>query len=259
MLARMSSLGWALVTGPTSGIGLSFARALAGRGHDLVLVARNEQRLAETADELRSTYGVAVEVLPADLTDRAQLAKVESRLADRGEPVRLLVNNAGFGLKGRFLDNDLAQEQAQLDVLVTAVMRLTHAALGTMVAEGRGQIVNVSSMAGFLQRGSYSAAKSYVTKLSQWAHNEYAGQGVHVMALCPGFVRTEFHQRLGSDTDSAPRMLWLDPDRLVAEALVDLDDGKALSIPSKRYKAIAALVRVVPASLQQRFQGMGRK
>ena len=259
MLARMSSLGWALVTGPTSGIGLSFARALAARGHDLVLVARNEQRLAETADELRSTYGVAVEVLPADLVDRAQLAKVEARLADRGEPVRLLVNNAGFGLKGRFLDNDLAQEQAQLDVLVTAVMRLTHAALGTMVAEGRGQVVNVSSMAGFLQRGSYSAAKSYVTKLSQWAHHEYAGQGVQVMAVCPGFVRTEFHQRLGSDTDSAPRMLWLDPDRLVAEALADLDAGRALSIPSKRYKAIAAVVRVVPASLQQRFQGLGRK
>ncbi len=259
MLARMSSLGWALVTGPTSGIGLSFARALAARGHDLVLVARNEQRLAETADELRSTYGVAVEVLPADLVDRAQLAKVEARLADRGEPVRLLVNNAGFGLRGRFLDNDLAREQDQLDVLVTAVMRLTHAALGAMLAEGRGQIVNVSSMAGFLQRGSYSAAKSYVTKLSQWAHHEYAGQGVQVMAVCPGFVRTEFHQRLGSDTDSAPRLLWLDPDRVVAEALVDLDAGKALSIPSRRYKAIAAVVRVVPASLQQRFQGLGRK
>ncbi len=259
MLARMSSLGWALVTGPTSGIGLSFARALAARGHDLVLVARNEQRLAETADELRSTYGVAVEVLPADLVDRAQLAKLEARLADRGEPVRLLVNNAGFGLRGRFLDNDLAREQDQLDVLVTAVMRLTHAALGAMLAEGRGQIVNVSSMAGFLQRGSYSAAKSYVTKLSQWAHHEYAGQGVQVMAVCPGFVRTEFHQRLGSDTDSAPRLLWLDPDRLVAEALVDLDAGKALSIPSKRYKAIAAVVRVVPASLQQRLQGLGRK
>lgn len=259
MLARMSSLGWALVTGPTSGIGLSFARALAARGHDLVLVARNEQRLAETADELLSTYGVAVEVLPADLVDRAQLAKVEARLADRGEPVRLLVNNAGFGLRGRFLDNDLAREQDQLDILVTAVMRLTHAALGAMLAEGRGQIVNVSSMAGFLQRGSYSAAKSYVTKLSQWAHHEYAGQGVQVMAVCPGFVRTEFHQRLGSDTDSAPRLLWLDPDRVVAEALVDLDAGKALSIPSKRYKAIAAVVRVVPASLQQRFQGLGRK
>jgi len=259
MLARMSFLGWALVTGPTSGIGRSFARALAARGHDLVLVARNEDRLAETADELRSTYGIAVEVLPADLVDRAQLAKVEARLADRGEPVRLLVNNAGFGLRGRFLDNDLAQEQAQLDVLVTAVMRLTHAALGSMLAEGRGQIVNVSSMAGFLQRGSYSAAKSYVTKLSQWAHHEYAGQGVQVMAVCPGFVRTEFHQRLGSDTDSAPRLLWLDPDRLVAEALADLDAGRALSIPSKRYKAIAVVVRVVPASLQQRFQGLGRK
>ncbi len=259
MLARMSSMGWALVTGPTSGIGLSFARALAARGHDVVLVARDEQRLEETAQELRSRYGVAVEVLRADLVDRGQLARVEARLADRDAPVRLLVNNAGFGLRGSFHDNDLAQEQAQLDVLVTAVMRLTHAALAAMVPEGRGAIVNVSSMAGFLQRGSYSAAKSYVTKLSQWAHHEYAAKGVHVMALCPGFVRTEFHQRLGSGTDSAPRLLWLDPDRLVAEALVDLDRGRSLSIPSKRYKTIAAVVRFVPAAVQQRFQGLGRK
>ena len=259
MLTRMSSLGWALVTGPTSGIGHSFATALAARGHDLVLVARNEQRLAETAEELRTSYGVAVEVLPADLVDREQLALVEARLADRTKPVRLLVNNAGFGLKGSFYDNDLAEEQAQLDVLVTAVMRLTHAALRAMAPEGRGAIVNVSSMAGFLQRGSYSAAKSYVTKLSLWAHHEYAAKGVHVMAVCPGFVRTEFHQRLGSDTDSAPKLLWLDSDRLVAEALVDLDAGKALSIPSKRYKAIAAVARFVPAGVQQRFQRLGRK
>jgi short-subunit dehydrogenase len=259
MLARMSSLGSAMVTGPTSGIGLSFARALAARGHDLVLVARNEQRLAETAEELRSTHGIAVEVLRADLVDRDQLATVEARLADRESPVRLLVNNAGFGLKGAFYDNDLAEEQAQLDVLVTAVMRLTHAALRAMVPEGGGAIVNVSSVAGFLQRGSYSAAKSYVTKLSMWAHHEYASKGVHVMAVCPGFVRTEFHQRLGSGTDSAPRLLWLDPDRLVAEALIDLDAGKALSVPSKRYKAITAIVRFVPAAVQQRFQGLGRK
>jgi short-subunit dehydrogenase len=128
-----------------------------------------------------------------------------------------------------------------------------------MVAEQTGAIVNVSSVAGFLQRGSYSAAKAYVTTLSRWAHHEYRKDGVHVMALCPGFVRTEFHQRLGSDTDSAPRMLWLDADRLVAEALVDLDAGKALSIPSKRYKAIVAAIRLVPPSIQQRFQSMGRK
>jgi uncharacterized protein len=259
MLARMSSLGWALVTGPTSGIGRSFARALAARGHDLVLVARNEERLAETADELRSTYGIAVEVLPADLVDRAQLAKVEARLADRGEPVRLLVNNAGFGLRGRFLDNDLAQEQAQLDVLVTAVMRLTHAALGAMLAEGRGQIVNVSSMAGFLQRGSYSAAKSYVTKLSQWAHHEYAGQGVQVMALCPGFVRTEFHERARIDVGSRTGPMWLNAKRVVDEGLADLARGKVVSVPSGQYKALTAAADVLPRpllrGLVRRFEG----
>jgi short-subunit dehydrogenase len=254
-----TSPGWALVTGPTSGIGLSFAHALARRGHDLVLVARHQERLVRLSAELESTYGVRTEVLVADLIDRAQLATVEDRLADRSEPVRLLVNNAGFGLKGRFTDSRIDQEQAQLDVLVTAVMRLTHAGLRTMLAEQTGQIVNVSSVAGFLQRGSYSAAKSYVTKLSLWAHHEYGKQGVQVMALCPGFVRTDFHNRLGSDTDSAPRMLWLEPDRLVAEALADLDAGKALSVPSKRYKAIVAAIRIVPPSLQQRFQSMGRK
>lgn len=256
---RAPTPGWALVTGPTSGIGRSFAHALAARGHDLVLVARDRERLARLSAELESTYGVHTEVLAADLVDREQLARVEARLADRTQPVRLLVNNAGFGIKDRFTDSPLDQEQAQLDVLVVAVMRLTHAALRTMVAEQTGQIVNVSSVAGFLQRGSYSAAKAYVTKLSQWAHHEYAAKGVQVMALCPGFVRTEFHQRLGSDTDSAPRLLWLEPDRLVAEALADLDAGRSLSIPSKRYKVIVAVIRIVPASLQQRFQSLGRK
>jgi short-subunit dehydrogenase len=249
----------ALVTGATAGIGLEFARQLAARGHDLVLVARDAERLESVAAELRSAYGVTAEVLPADLADRAQLARVEARLADSAQPVDVLVNNAGFGLKGKFLDNTVEQEQAHLDVLVVAVMRLCHAALGPMVARGNGQVVNVSSVAGFLPRGTYSAAKSYVTQFSQWAHHEYAPHGVQVMALCPGFVRTEFHQRMDVGRDSAPSFLWLEASDLVAAALGDLEAGKAISVPSLRYKAIVIGARYVPAGLLQRFQALGRK
>lgn len=250
----------ALVTGATAGIGLEFAHQLAARGDDLVLVARDTARLEQVAADLRATHGVAVEVLAADLTDPAQLARVEERLADRGRPVDVLVNNAGFGLKHAFLDNPIDVEQAQQDVLVRAVLRLTHAGLGGMVERGRGGVINVSSVASFLPRGTYSAAKAWVNSFSEWAHNEYAVRGVTVMALCPGFVRTEFHERLGVDRDeSAPKILWLEPDRLVRDALADFDKGKVMSIPSMRYKAIVAGSRIVPRSALQRLQGLGRK
>ena len=249
----------ALVTGPTAGIGHSFAVQLAGRGHDLVLVARDQQRLEEVAGDLRERFGVAAEVLVADLADRDQLVRVEQRLADRSSPVDLLVNNAGFGLKGRFLDNDVAAETAMLDVLVTAVVRLMHAALGPMVERGHGQVLNVSSVASFLPRGSYSAAKAYVNKLGEWAAAEYAPHGVTVTTLCPGFVRTEFHERMDVGQDSAPDFLWLDADDLVRTALADLEKGKVYSIPSARYKAIAGAARVVPRGVLQRFQSLGRK
>jgi short-subunit dehydrogenase len=249
----------ALVTGPTAGIGRSFARQLAESGHDLVLVARNEERLAELAAELRAAYGVGVEVLPADLADRASLAAVERRLADRDRPVDLLVNNAGFGLKGRFLDNDIETEQAMLEVLVTAVLRLSHAALGAMAERGSGGIINVSSVAAFLPRGTYSAAKAWVNSFSEWAANEYRDRGVTVTALCPGFTKTEFHERMGVGRGSAPDFMWLDADDLVATALKDFEKGKTFSIPSAQYKAITTMARVVPSGVLQRFQGLGRK
>jgi hypothetical protein len=249
----------ALVTGPTAGIGRSFARQLAESGHDLVLVARNEERLAELAAELRAAHGVGVEVLPADLADRASLAAVERRLGDRDRPVDLLVNNAGFGLKGRFLDNDVETEQAMLEVLVTAVLRLSHAALGAMADRGTGGIINVSSVAAFLPRGTYSAAKAWVNSFSEWAANEYRDRGVTVTALCPGFTKTEFHERMGVGRGSAPDFMWLDADDLVATALKDFEKGKTFSIPSAQYKAITTMARVVPSGVLQRFQGLGRK
>jgi short-subunit dehydrogenase len=249
----------ALVTGATAGIGLEFARQLAAKGYDLVLVARNRDRLDEVAAGLRSGHEVDVEVLPADLADRAQLAAVEARLTDRERPVALLVNNAGFGLKKRFLDNDVEDEQQLLDVHVTAVLRLTHAALRAMTARGDGRIVNVASVAGYLARGTYGAAKSYVIQLSRWADAAYRAQGVRTMVLLPGFTRTEFHQRMDVSRKSAPAWMWLDADRVVRDALADLDGGRSVSVPGRRYKVLTAVARAAPVSVQQRFQSIGRR
>lgn len=258
-MSRLPSTTRALVTGPTAGIGRCFAVQLAERGHDLVLVARNRTALEELADELRSSHGVDVEVLVADLADRTELAAVEARLAQRDRPVGLLVNNAGFGLKKPFLANDLEDEQRMLDVLVTAVLRLSHVAMRGMVERGEGGVINVSSVAGYLPRGTYSAAKAYVTQLSRWADATFRDQGVRTMALLPGFTRTEFHERMDVSRDSAPSWLWLDADRLVRDALHDFDSGKAVSVPDVRYKAITAVAQYVPAGVLARFQSLGRK
>jgi short-subunit dehydrogenase len=209
--------------------------------------------------QLRADHGVAVEVLAADLADREDLARVEARVGDSTDPVDLLVNNAGFGLKQSFADNSVEEEQAMLDVLVVAVMRLSHAATTAMLDRGFGGIINVSSVAGYLPRGTYGAAKAYVTRLSQWADATYRDRGVRTMALCPGFVRTEFHERMEVGRDSVPSWMWLDADKLVREALDDFDDGKSLSVPDLRYKAVTAAARYVPTGLLTRFQTMGRK
>lgn len=249
----------ALVTGPTAGIGRSFAQQLAARGHDLVLVARDRERLDQVAADLRASYGVLVEVLPADLADREDLARVEARLADPARPVELLVNNAGFGLRNRFLDNPVEQEVALLDVLVTAVLRLTHAALGPMLERGHGGVINVSSVAGFLPRGTYGAAKAWVNSFTEWAGHEYAERGVRVMVLAPGFTKTEFHERMDLPRSSVPDFFWLDADDLVRTALNDFDKGKVWSVPSPQYKVITAVARLVPTGVLQRFQMLGRR
>ncbi|MFC6154492.1 SDR family NAD(P)-dependent oxidoreductase [Nocardioides yefusunii] len=253
------SPGTALVTGGTAGIGREFAHQLAARGHDVVLVARDEARLVQEAEAIRARHGVEVEVLVADLTVRADLDRVAARLRNTARPVELLVNNAGFGLKGRFLDNDVDAEQAMLDVLVTAVMRLSHAALGAMAARGHGGVVNVSSVAAFLPRGTYSAAKAWVNSFGEWAHTEYRPQGVTVTTLCPGFTRTEFHERMEVGRDSAPDFLWLDAHDLVRTALADHARGKAFSVPGLQYKAVAGVTRFVPKRVLQGFQSLGRR
>ena len=246
----------ALVTGATAGIGAEFARQLATRGDDLVLVARDRERLEAYAEDLRGRHRVEVEVLVADLTDRAQLATVEARLRDATRPVDLLVNNAGFGVNQLFLDGDLDAEQSMLDVLVTAVMRLTHAALPGMVARGTGGVINVSSVASFIAGGTYSAAKSWCTVFSESVDRQLVGTGVTVMALCPGFTHTEFHQRGGMDVSHLPDWMWLDAPDLVRGALADFRRGKPVSVPGAQYKTIRVLTSVLPRPLVRRASGV---
>ncbi|HET7659656.1 MAG TPA: SDR family oxidoreductase [Oryzihumus sp.] len=245
----------ALVTGATAGIGLAFCRELAERGHDLVLVARDRARLENVSDELEAKYQVRCEILAADLSDRLQVQKVAERLAEPGRPVDLLVNNAGVGLSRSFLQGELADEERALDVLCRAVMVLSHAAALAMRDRGRGAIINVSSVAGFVAMGSYSAAKAWVTTFSEALANELAGTGVTVTALCPGFTHTEFHQRASLDMSRLPKVMWLESDRLVRDCLDDVKAGKVISVPGPQYKLIAALTRTLPRGLVRRASG----
>ncbi len=245
VIERPTDAGTALVTGATAGIGLVFARRLAARGHSLVLVARDRARLDVVAQEIAAAYDVNVETLSADLADRTQLGLVEDRLRDDSTPVRLLVNNAGFGLKGRFLDNDIADEQQMFDVLVTAVLRLSHAAMPGMVERGHGGVINVSSVAAYLPRGTYSAAKAWVSSFSEGASAEHRRNGVRVMALCPGFTKTEFHERMNVRRGTG--FMWLSAEAVVDRALADFDRGRGVSIPGVHYRLVVAGTKLIPA------------
>jgi short-subunit dehydrogenase len=244
----------ALVTGGTSGIGAAFARALAHRGYDLVLVARNPARLESMAVELRAT-GVTVDTLSADLSDRADVTRVAERISDTRHPIDLLVNNAGFGVHARLTDEDTTELDLALEVMCRTVMVLGGAAGRTMRARGSGAIINVSSTAGLLAMGGYSATKAWVTTYTESLAVELRGTGVRVTALCPGWVRTEFHTRAGISTSSIPAALWIDVDRTVATALRASDRGKVITIPSKRFTVLMWFVRHLPRSAVRAISG----
>jgi short-subunit dehydrogenase len=239
----------ALVTGGTAGLGAEFARQLAEQGHRVVLVARDAGRLAAAAAELENRYGAATETIAADLTDDAGVAAVVARLTDPARPVEILVNNAGIGLLRSFEDNDIAAEKKHLKLHVETAMELSHAALQGMLARQSGRIINVASVAAFLPRGTYSAAKAWLLSFSRWANLAYAARGIKVTAVCPGFTHTEFHDRMGMDKAVAPRWMWLEARQVVSESLADNAKGKAVSIPSRRYKVLTSVSRVLPARL----------
>ncbi|WP_293305980.1 SDR family oxidoreductase [Mycolicibacterium sp.] len=248
----------ALITGPTSGLGEGYARRFARDGHDLVLVARDVARLEALAADLIAAHGIDVEVLPADLSLAADRDRVSARLK---VGVRVLVNNAGFGTSGEFWEAEPVALHRQLDVNVTAVMDLTRAALPPMLAAGRGTVINIASVAGLLPgRGStYAASKAWVVFFSEGLANGLAGTGVGVHAVCPGFVRTEFHQRAEIDMTSLPGPLWLNVDDVVDESLADVAKGKVVSIPGLQYKALTTAGRIIPRGLVRAFtKTMGR-
>jgi len=252
----------ALITGATAGIGAAFARRLAADGYDLVLVSRDGERLTESAELLHETYGVEVEALAADLTDDKGCAVVEGRVSDAARRVDFLVNNAGMGLAHGFFGSPVEDEDRQLRLNVRAVLRLTHAAVPSMMDRGWGAVVNVSSVAGFgpFSPGStYNASKAWVTNFSESIGQAVQGKGVRVMALCPGFVRTEFHRRAGIETGGIPDGLWLDADSVVAAGLRDLDRARLVSIPTARYRVVSEVVRHAPRSLLYRLAGRMRK
>ncbi|MDT0156951.1 SDR family NAD(P)-dependent oxidoreductase [Microbacterium sp. ARD32] len=249
----------ALITGASAGLGAEFARQLAAKGADLVLVARGSDALEQLAATLRAERGVAVEVLTADLSVEADVRRVAERIAEPGHPIDLLVNSAGFGLPLRFADNDIDDEVRHLRVHVEAAMRLMHAAIRSMRGRG-GRIVNVASVAGFISRSTYSACKSWLIGFSRWANAEYSRDGISVTAVCPGFTHTSFHERMGlaPGQEGVPAVGWLDAAVVVREGLRDAARGRAVSIPSLRYKAVVALTRVLPSALTARLARRGR-
>jgi short-subunit dehydrogenase len=241
-------MGTALVTGASAGLGLEFAWQLATAKHDLVLVARDEERLTRLAAQLEAAAGITVEVLPADLSDRVDVERVALRLRDDEKPVGLLVNNAGLGLNQRFIGGDLDREEAALDLMVRAVLVLSQAAAESMTKRRRGAILNVASIAALLASGTYSAHKAWVRSFTEGLAVELKGTGVTATVLCPGFVRTEFHERGDIDVSAYPEIAWLNAESVVSTALADVRRGVVISTPSLRYRTVAALARVAPRS-----------
>lgn len=245
-------MGTALVTGATSGLGEEFCWQLAAAHHDLVLVARTTTALESLAMRLHEIAGVGVEVIPADLGERADLGRVAHRAAVRPDdgsglaPVGLLVNNAGFGLGRPFLDNDLGSELGALDVMVRAVMVLSHEAGRAMVDRGRGAVLNVSSVAADTGMGTYSAHKAWVRAFTEGLSVELAGTGVTATAVMPGLVHTGFHAAAGVDVEGVPGWAWSTAEQVVTEALTAVRRGQVLVTPTLRYKVVETVAHVAP-------------
>ena len=243
---------WALVTGATSGIGESFTRLLASNKYNIVLVARDLPRLQERATALEAKYGIETQVIQADLATDEGCLRVEKYILEN--QVDVLINNAGFGTNKAFTMSTLEVEQQLLDVLVRTPMRLMHVALPLMKARDNGIIINVSSVAGYIAGGTYSASKSYLTVLTESLHTELAATNVKVSALCPGFTRTEFHQRGKMSMKGLPKFLWLNSDRLVEQSWRDAIKGKAVSVPGWQYKLLVFIVQtLVPRSIVRKM------
>ncbi|MBA3905206.1 MAG: SDR family NAD(P)-dependent oxidoreductase [Pseudonocardiales bacterium] len=234
----------ALITGGNIGLGAAFARRLAADGHDLVLVARDKARLEAIAGQLQTAHGVHVEILPADLAVPAERTLVEQRLADSSAPIDMLVNNAGTIVRDLFDEAPMDALQEEHDVNVTAVLRLTRAALPGMISRGRGAVINVASFAGYLSPAgwAYAAGKGWVLSFTDTIAGSLGGTGVRAIALAMGSVRTGYHERNGMPSGTS--RLWLEPDAVVDRCLDDLARGRQLSVPGPVYRAVVDVLEL---------------
>jgi short-subunit dehydrogenase len=251
----------AVITGASSGIGATFARKLAERGYDLLLIARREDRLRSLASELADTHHVSGQVMAADLALDSDVDRVADRVRTSAN-LGLLVNNAGFGAHGYFFEADVREQERMHRVHVLAAMRLMHAALANLVPRGVGGLINVASVAGFGQAPgsvSYNATKTWMNSFTEGIAIELAAKGssVKVQALCPGFTLSEFHDTLKMDRSAIPSALWMTADFVVEESLRGFDAGKLFVIPAWRYKLIVAGMKLLPGALLRRASILG--
>ncbi len=242
---------WALVTGATAGIGESFTHLLAKEGFNIVLVARDLERMKERAAYLQSQYKVETAIVQADLATDGGCARVEKYI--RENHIEVLINNAGFGINKAFSVSNLDSEEQLLAVLVRTPMRLMHTVLPQMKERNSGSIINVSSVAGWIAGGTYSASKSYLTVLSESIHTEMNGTGVKISALCPGFTRTEFHERGRMRMNGLPKFMWLSSDRVVSQGWKENQNGKVLSVPGWQYLILSTISRFGPRPLVRKL------
>jgi len=242
---------WALVTGATAGIGESFTRLLANEGFNIVLVARDLERMKERAAFLQSQYKVETTIMQADLATDVGCAKVEKYISEN--QIEVLINNAGFGINKAFSVSNLDSEEQLLAVLVRTPMRLMHTVLPQMKERNSGSIINVSSVAGWIAGGTYSASKSYLTVLSESIHTEMNGTATKISALCPGFTRTEFHERGRMRMNGLPEFMWLSADRVVTQAWKENQNGKVLSVPGWQYLILSTISRFGPRPLVRKL------
>ncbi|MCX6426012.1 MAG: SDR family oxidoreductase [Actinobacteria bacterium] len=247
---------WALVTGATSGIGAEFTKLLAKDHYNIILVARDEIRLKKSAQELEKEFGVTTEIIVADLSVENEIVLVEKRLLTTNPSlaVDVLINNAGYGLKGRFIDHTSAAEVDLLNVLVTAILRLTHAALPNMRNAKSGYIINVGSVAGWLTGSTYSAAKAWVNVFSEYLNADLAKDGIIVTSLAPGFTHTEFHQRGGMKMGAVPEFLWEKATEVAKAGWEGARRGDSVVISGNQYRVIVFLARHLPRKLVRRIQ-----
>lgn len=238
----------ALITGGTVGIGHAFAKTLAAKGYDLVLASRDEAGLKRVADVFQTQYGIKVEVIPTDLSIRDDVYRVANRIEDSDRPIDVLINNAGFAVHDSLLIKDISPHQRAMDVMCMAMLILSGAAGRTMKARGQGSILNIASSSAVITTGNYSAIKVWATVFTEALANELRGTGVQVMALLPGWVKTEFHTRGGVKAHNFPEFVWVDVDLLVHIALKDLARGRVLSVPTRRWAFMVWLGHVAPRS-----------